>query len=162
MRIGITQTDETHTPALLESLYDQVEFYKNYAGAYAVSLPYKLWLMGLRLENDGRGDLSLLAERITAAEEQLLCHESKWFEAYMRSSGWTDMPRDKVKDGVYQNKLKRQNARLNAENTAALSALLGQDLASRDRKRLARIPDILRLANALSREKMSVVRLPQM
>ena len=118
--------------------------------------------MGLRLENDGRGDLSLLAERITAAEEQLLRHESKWFEAYMRSSGWTDMPLDKVKDGVYQNKLKRQNARLNAENTAALSALLGQDLASRDRKRLARIPDILRLANALSREKMSVVRLPQM
>lgn len=157
VRVGITKTDETHTPALLRSLYNQVEYYKHYSAAYAVSLPYKLWLAGLALTDDGKGDLSPVLQHIKENENVLLSHESRRFEAFMRASGWVDMPLDEVKDGVYQDKLKKRHARIDAGNTTALSKLLGRDFAAQDKEHLALIPDILCLANKLSGKKLSAV-----
>ena len=156
VRIGITEINETHTPALLKGLYNQVEYYKNYAGAYAVSLPYKLYLMGLELVDDGGGDLSVMEETLPAFEDLLLRQEALRFEAFMRASGWTDLPLDCVHDGIYQDKLKKCHARLSAESTKKLSDITGRNFDAEDRQNLYRIPQILRLAGELSGKKLSV------
>ena len=156
VRIGITEINETHTPALLKSLYNQVEYYKNYAGAYAVSLPYKLYLMELELVDDGRCDLSVMEETLPAFEDLLLRQETLRFEAFMRASGWTDLPLDCVHDGIYQDKLKKCHARLSAESTEKLSDITGRNFDAEDRQNLYHIPQILRLAGELSGKKLSV------
>lgn len=102
--------------------------------------------MGLELVDDGRCDLSVMEETLPAFEDLLLRQETLRFEAFMRASGWTDLPLDCVHDGIYQDKLKKRHARLSAENTKKLSDITGRNFDVEDRQNLYRIPQILRLA----------------
>ncbi len=153
---GIRETDAVNTPAKLRDLYNQVSFYKDYADAYAVSIPYKLYLMGLCFSPDGEADLSLLADAVANHLPDLRLHENRRFEAFMRGKGWEEMPLSAIKDGRISDKLSKKHARLTTEQDASLGALLCRDFAREDIENLQRLPDMIRLANALYGKGYSV------
>ncbi len=157
VRCGITRLDQEHDAEKLRDLLNKVEFYKNFSYAYAVSISYKLWLMGLRLEEDGKGDISSLEAALPQYEAQLLLQEQQRWACYMQSIGWQVMPVDEVCDNVYQDKLRKRHARLDVERQEQLGRMVGRDFAKENREDLYRLPAIIRLANALADMPYSIV-----
>ncbi|MBE6542562.1 MAG: hypothetical protein E7672_09000 [Ruminococcaceae bacterium] len=153
---GITTVDEQNTAEMLTDLYNQVCFYKDYSDAFAVSVPYKLWLLGLELVNDGQGDVSILNSLLQSNMDRLRKHENKRYEAFMRSKGWTQMMPEEVTDGQLSNKLMKKHARLDVQYTDILEKMTGRDFAKEDIRSIMNLPDIIRLANTLYGEKYSV------
>ena len=161
VRFGITETDNTRDEEFLRDLLNKVEFYKNYAYSYATSIPYKLWLMGLQLIDDGKGDISALEEALPKFEDKLVLQESARWICYMRTQGWQALPLTEVRGNVYQDKMRKLHARLNCDSTKELSALVGRDFAKEDTENLYRLPAIIRLANSLTTTPCSVVSVNQ-
>lgn len=153
---GISQIDQRHTPARLTDLYNQVIFFKDYSDGFAVSVSYKLHLMGLELVDDGMGDLSLLEARLPQNLKLLREHENKRHEAFMRGGGWTDMPLSEVNDGLISDKLGKRNARLDNTHIKELSQMTGRDFDKEDESALLKLPVIIKLANTLYGKNYSV------
>lgn len=155
-RRGISTLDETNTPEILTDLYNQVSFYKDFSDAYAVSIPYKLNLMGLELVADGQGDLSALEESLPRYEDALRRQENRRFEAFMRGKGWTQMPPEEVDNVLLRDKLRKRHARLTLRHTEVLEQMTGRDFAQEDLRSIRGLPTTIRLANALYGETYSV------
>jgi hypothetical protein len=153
---GISSLDEKITPETLGELYNQVCFYKDYADAYAVSVPYKLYLMGLELKDDSKGDLSLLEERLPEHVDILVKHENLRYEAFMRSKGWAQLPLDEIKDDTLRDKLKMKIARLDCQYTEELARMTGRDFKAEDARAVMRLTTVISLANALYGKGYSV------
>ena len=153
---GISTVDEENPAEWLFDLYNQVCFYKSYSDAFAVSIPYKLWLLGLELTEDGRGDVTALEGALEENAEKLRRHENLRYEAFMRSSGWSEMMPDEIVDGRMSNKLQKKHARIDPRYTAQLEKMTGRDFAWEDLRSVRNLPDVIRLANALSGKKYSV------
>ncbi len=158
VRCGITSVDGSQDTEKLRDLLNKVEFYKNYSYAYATAIPYKLWLMGLELSNDGRGDIKLLEEALPQAEAKLISQEEQRWICYMRSIGWTTMPFEEVEGVVYQDKLKKRHARLDVDNIEKLGMAVGRDFAKENRDDIYRLPVIIKLANMLYKEPYSIIK----
>lgn len=155
-RRGITTIDEINTPEALTDLYNQVCFYKDFSDAYAVSIPYKLHLMGLELVGDGRGDLSALEDRLPQYAEALRKQENRRFEAFMRSKGWTQMLPGEVDNVLLRDKLRKRHARLTLEYTDVLEEMTGRNFAEEDLRSIRGLPATIRLANSLYGKAYSV------
>ena len=153
---GITAVDSVNNAEALTDLYNQVCFYKDYSDAFAVSIPYKLWLLGLELAEDGKGDVSALESALEICADKLRKHENKRYEAFMRGKGWTQMMPDEVVDGRMSNKLQKKHARLDTQYTEVLEKMTGRDFAKEDVRSIMNLPTIIRLANDLYGKKYSV------
>ncbi|MBQ9929694.1 MAG: hypothetical protein IJO72_02805 [Oscillospiraceae bacterium] len=157
-RRGISAIDAINTPARLTDLYNQVSFYKDFSDAYAVSIPYKLYLMGLELVADGQGDLSALEESLPRYEEILRQHENRRFEAFMRGKGWTQMLPGEVDNVLLRDKLRKRHARLTLQYTEVLEEMTGRDFREEDLRSIRGLPATIRLANILYGKNYSVRR----
>lgn len=153
---GITAVDSVNNAEALTDLYNQVCFYKDYSDAFAVSIPYKLWLLGLELAEDGKGDISALESALEICADNLRKHENKRYEAFMRGRGWAQMMTDEVVDGRMSNKLQKKHARLDTQYTEVLEKMTGRDFAKEDIRSIMNLPTIIRLANDLYGKKYSV------
>ena len=153
---GISEVSERYTPARLTELYNQSIFFKNFADGFAVSIAYKLHLLGLKLVDDGKGDLTLLESRLREKMSLLREHENKRYEAYMRGSGWMDLPIEEVKGGYMGDKLKKRNARLDNTYIKELTEITGRNLDQEDEQALLKLPSIIRMANELYGKQYSV------
>lgn len=155
-RRGITALDEINTPEVLTDLYNQVCFYKDFSDAYAVSIPYKLHLMGLELVADGQGDLTDLEQRLPQYADALRRQENRRFEAFMRSKGWTQMLPGEVDNVLLRDKLRKRHARLTLQYTEVLEEMTGRNFAEEDLRSINALPATIRLANALYGKQYSV------
>ncbi len=155
---GITEADGKHDSEFFRELLNKVEFYKDFSYAYATAIPYKLWLMGLSLADDGMGDITALEEELPRFEKTLIWQEEKRWTCYMRANGWQPMDIGEMQGGLYQDKLRKRHVRLKKENEAELSRLVGRNFAEENRRDIYRIPTIIRLANSLNGRPYSVVR----
>ena len=153
---GIRAVDGVNNAEALTDLYNQVCFYKDYSDAFAVSIPYKLWLLGLELVKDGEGDVSALEEALEANQERLHDHENRRYEAFMRGKGWTQMMPQEVKNGRMGNKLQKKHARIDPHYTAELEAMTGRDFSKEDVRSIMNLPTTIRLANVLYGNHYSV------
>ena len=153
---GITAVDSVNNAEALTDLYNQVCFYKDYSDAFAVSIPYKLWLLDLELVEDGKGDVSALEGALEICADNLRKHENKRYEAFMRGRGWAQMMTDEVVDGRMSNKLQKKHARLDTQYTEVLEKMTGRDFAKEDIRSIMNLPTIIRLANDLYGKKYSV------
>ncbi|MCH5158176.1 MAG: hypothetical protein J1F33_03155 [Clostridiales bacterium] len=155
---GVTELNERYTPAVLTDIYNQVIFFKDFSDGFAVSIPYKLHLLGLELTDDGEGDVRLLEEKLSdkANVATLRAHENKRYEVFMRGNGWTDLPISDIKQGRLGDKLKKKNARLDNRYINELTALTGRDFDKEDELPLYNMPIIIKLANALYGKNYSV------
>lgn len=155
-RRGIAAIDEINTPETLTDLYNQVSFYKDFSDAYAVSIPYKLHLMGLELVDDGQGNLSALEERLPQYEDVLRKQENRRFEAFMRGKGWTQMLPGEVDNVLLRDKLRKRHARLTLQYTEVLEEMTGRNFAEEDLRSIRGLPATIRLANSLYGKAYSV------
>lgn len=153
---GITAVGSENNAETLTDLYNQVCFYKDYSDAFAVSIPYKLWLLGLELVEDGKGDVTTLENVLEAGVDKLRKHENKRYEAFMRGKGWTQMMPNEVTDGRMSNKLQKKHARLDTQYTEVLEQMTGRDFAKEDIRSIMNLPTIIRIANALYGKNYSV------
>ncbi len=156
VRFGITEAGGDKDEEYFRDLLNKVEFYKNHSYSYATSIPYKLWLMGLQLTDDGVGDVGILEEELPRYERLLVSHESARWRCYMRIHGWRELPMEEVKGSVYQDKMRKLHARLNEDGDRHLSELVGRDFEREDAENLYRLPSIIRLANSLAERPYSV------
>ncbi len=157
VRCGILCLDEENNKEKLRDLLNKVEFYKIFSYGYATAIPYKLWLMGLQLEKDGKGQIGALEEALPQFEKQLLAQEQQRWICYMHSIGWQSMPIEEVQGNSYQDKLRKRHGRLDVENQERLGNLVGRDFAKENREDLYRLPAIIRLANSLTDKPYSIV-----
>ena len=155
-RRGISDLDDINTPETLTDLYNQVSFYKEFSDAYAVSIPYKLHLMGLELVEDGESDLSVLEERLPRYEDALRKQENRRFEAFMRANGWTQMLPGEVDNILLRDKLRKRHARLTLEYSQILEEMTGRNFAEEDLRSIRGLPATIRLANKLYGKAYSV------
>ncbi len=153
---GVTEVGGKNTPKNMMEQYNQVIFYKNYADTFALTIPDKLFLMGLELVDDGAGDISLLEKYLNSHIDTLLAHEHRRYEAFMRGMGWRDMPPEDVKGNILGDKLTRRNARLDNTNLDALEEKTKRDFIKEDKHALHNLPIIIRLANSLFGRAYSV------
>jgi len=153
---GIATVDSVNNAETLTDLYNQVCFYKDYSDAFAVSIPYKLWLLDLELVEDGKGDVSALENALETCADNLRKHENKRYEAFMRGKGWTQMTPDEVVDGRMSNKLQKKHARIDPQYTLELEEMTGRDFSKEDVRSLMNLPTVIRLANALYGKNYSV------
>ena len=156
VRRGISALDDINTPQTLTDLYNQVSFYKEFSDAYAVSIPYKLHLMGLELVEDGESDLSVLEERLPRYEDALRKQENRRFEAFMRANGWTQMLPGEVDNILLRDKLRKRHARLTLEYSQILEEMTGRNFAEEDLRSIRGLPATIRLANKLYGKAYSV------
>ena len=155
---GITEINDFYTPALLTELYNQVMFFKDFSDSFAVSISYKLHLMGLQLCDDGEGNIDVLAGKIDENINLLRNHENMRYEAFMRSHGWTDMPIEEVrKTKITQDKLKKRNARIVNTHVEELTDIMGRNYLQEDENALRKLPIIIKLANELYGKSYSVI-----
>ena len=152
----ITAVDSQNNAEWLTDLYNQVGFYKDYSDAFAVSVPYKLWLLGLELVEDGEGDVSELEQALDSNIDRLRKNENKRYEAFMRGKGWTQMMPSEVKNGRMGNKLQKKHARIDPQYTKELEEMTGRDFAKEDVRSITNLPTVIRLANALYGKNYSV------
>jgi hypothetical protein len=117
---GVTVVDSQNNAEWLTDLYNQVGFYKDYSDAFAVSVTYKLWMLGLELVEDGAGDVSALENVLEANMDMLRKNENKRHEAFMRSKGWTPLLPCEVQNGRMGNKLKRSTQELTRSTQRSL------------------------------------------
>lgn len=153
---GITEINDKYTPEVVTNLYNQIMFFKQYSDGFAISVDYKLYLMGLMLCDDGMGDLTLLDGKISENIKLLHEHEDKRHEAFMRGNGWMDLPVSEVKGGIIGDKLKKRNARLDNTHIEKLSKLTGRNFAKEDEDSIYNLTVIIKLANALYGKNYSV------
>ena len=158
VRFGIACVDERNDLKRLRNLLNKVEFYKNYSYAYAVSISYKLRIMGLAFVDDGKGDLSALEEALPEWEDVLVAQENERWCCYMRTQGWRELPVAEVRDGVYQDKVRKLHARLAPENVDRLSEAVGRDFRKEDRDNVYRLTSVIRLANSMTDRPYSVAK----
>lgn len=150
--------DERNDLKRLRNLLNKVEFYNNYSYAYAVSISYKLRIMGLAFVDDGKGDLSALEEALPEWEDVLVAQENERWCCYMRTQGWRELPVAEVRDGVYQDKVRKLHARLAPENVDRLSEAVGRDFRKEDRDNVYRLTSVIRLANSMTDRPYSVAK----
>ncbi len=155
-RFGITKIDNDCDAEKLRDMLNKVEYYKNFSYAYATSIPYKLWLMGLEFVEDGLGELSVLEEMLPTYEKHLVEQETERWNCYMRTQGWKPFPIDEVTDGVYHDKMRKLNARLDTENIDRLAELVGRDFDRENTESIYRLPTIIKMANELTDTPYSV------
>ena len=153
---GVTAVDSQNNAEWLTDLYNQVGFYKDYSDAFAVSIPYKLWMLGLELVEDGAGDVSSLENVLEANMDMLRKNENKRYEAFMRSKGWTQLLPCEVQNGRMSNKLQKKHARLDTQYTEVLEKMTGRDFSKEDVRSITNLPTVIRLANALYGKNYSV------
>jgi hypothetical protein len=153
---GIKTIDEENTPELMTALYNQVTYYKEFSDSYAITVPYKLWMMGMELVDDGKGDLVYLDENLEKHQKTLRLNENRRYESFMRSHGWTQMLPEEVTDRTMGDKLRKRNARIENTYMEELSKITGRDLEKEDRESVMNLPLIIRLANGLYGKKFSV------
>ena len=153
---GITAVDSKYNAEWLTDLYNQVGFYKDYSDAFAVSVPYKLWMLGLELVEDGAGDVSALENVLEANMDMLRKNENKRYEAFMRSKGWTQLLPREVQNGRMGNKLGKKHARIDPQYTKELEEMTGRDFSKEDVRSIMNLPTVIRLANALYGKNYSV------
>jgi len=146
---GITAVDSQNNAEWLTDLYNQVGFYKDYSDAFAVSVPYKLWLLGLELVEDGEGDVSELEQALDSNIDRLRKNENKRYEAFMRGKGWTQMMPSEVKNGRMGNKLQKKHARIDPQYTKELEEMTERDFSKEDVRSIMNLPTVIRIANAL-------------
>ena len=153
---SITTVDSVNNAEALTDLYNQVGFYKDYSDAFSVSIPYKLWMLGLELVEDGAGDVSALENVLEANMDMLRKNENKRYEAFMRSKGWTQMMPAEVVDGRMGNKLQKKHARIDPQYTKELEEMTGRDFSKEDVRSIMNLSTIIRIANALYGKNYSV------
>ena len=153
---GVTAVDSQNNAEWLTDLYNQVGFYKDYSDAFAVSVPYKLWMLGLELAEDGEGDVSALENVLEANMDMLRKNENKRYEAFMRSKGWTQLLPCEVQNGRMGNKLQKKHARIDPQYTKELEEMTGRDFSKEDVRSITNLPTVIRLANALYGKNYSV------
>ena len=153
---GVTAVDSQNNAEWLTDLYNQVGFYKDYSDAFAVSVPYKLWMLGLELVEDGEGDVSSLEKVLEANMDMLRKNENKRYEAFMRSKGWTQLLPREVQNGRMGNKLQKKHARIDPQYTKELEEMTGRDFSKEDVRSIMNLPTVIRLANALYGKNYSV------
>lgn len=153
---GVTAVDSQNNAEWLTDLYNQVGFYKDYSDAFAVSVPYKLWMLGLELVEDGAGDVSALENVLEANMDMLRKNENKRYEAFMRSKGWTQLLPCEVQNGRMGNKLQKKHARIDPQYTKELEEMTGRDFSKEDVRSITNLPTVIRLANALYGKNYSV------
>ena len=153
---GIAAVDDWNNAEWLTDLYNQVGFYKDYSDAFAVSVPYKLWMLGLELVEDGAGDVSALENVLEANMDMLRKNENKRYEAFMRSKGWTQLLPCEVQNGRMGNKLQKKHARIDPQYTKELEEMTGRDFSKEDVRSITNLPTVIRLANALYGKNYSV------
>ena len=153
---GVTAVDDWNNAEWLTDLYNQVGFYKDYSDAFAVSVPYKLWMLGLELVEDGAGDVSALENVLEANMDMLRKNENKRYEAFMRSKGWTQLLPCEVQNGRMGNKLGKKHARIDPQYTKELEEMTGRDFSKEDVRSITNLPTVIRLANALYGKNYSV------
>ena len=153
---GVTAVDREYNAEWLTDLYNQVGFYKDYSDAFAVSIPYKLWLLGLELVDDGDGDVSALESVLEANIDKLHKNENKRYEAFMRSKGWTQLMPSAVQNGRMGNKLQKKHARIDPQYTDELERMTGRDFSKEDVRSIMNLPTVIRIANALYGKNYSV------
>ena len=153
---GITAVDREYNAEWLTDLYNQVDFYKDYSDAFAVSIPYKLWLLGLELVDDGNGDVSVLEDLLYANIDRLHKHENRRYEAFMRSNGWTQLMPSEVQKARMGNKLGKKHARIDPQYTKELEEMTGRDFSKEDVRSIMNLPTVIRIANALYGRNYSV------
>ena len=153
---GITAVDSKYNAEWLTDLYNQVGFYKDYSDAFAVSIPYKLWLLGLELVDDGAGEVSDLENILEANIDRLHKNENKRYEAFMRSKGWTQLMPSEVQNARMGNKLQKKHARIDPQYTKELEEMTGRDFSKEDVRSIMNLPTVIRLANALYGKNYSV------
>ena len=153
---GITAVDSKYNAEWLTDLYNQVGFYKDYSDAFAVSIPYKLWLLGLELVDDGAGEVSDLENILEVNIDRLRRNENKRYEAFMRSKGWTQLMPSEVQNARMGNKLQKKHARIDPQYTEELEQMTGRDFSKEDVRSIMNLPTVIRLANALYGKNYSV------
>ena len=153
---GVTAVDSQNNAEWLTDLYNQVGFYKDYSDAFAVSIPYKLWMLGLELFEDGAGDVSAIENVLEANIDMLRKNENKRYEAFMRSKGWTQLMPSEVRDGRMGNKLQKKHARIDPQYTEELERMTGRDFSYEDVRSIMNLPAVIRIANALYGKNYSV------
>ena len=153
---GITAVDSKYNAEWLTDLYNQVGFYKDYSDAFAVSIPYKLWLLGLELVDDGAGEVSDLESILEANIDRLHKNENKRYEAFMRSKGWTQLMPSEVQNARMGNKLQKKHARIDPQYTKELEEMTGRDFSKEDVRSIMNLPTVIRIANALYGRNYSV------
>ena len=153
---GVTAVDSQNNAEWLTDLYNQVGFYKDYSDAFAVSVPYKLWMLGLELVEDGAGDVSALENVLEANMDMLRKNENKRYEAFMRSKGWTQLMPCEVQNGRMGNKLQKKHARIDPQYTKELEEMTGRDFSKEDVRSIMNLPTVIRLANVLYGKNYSV------
>ena len=153
---GVIAVDHQNNAEWLTDLYNQVGFYKDYSDAFAVSIPYKLWLLGLELVEDGAGEVSDLENILEANIDRLRINENKRYEAFMRSKGWTQLMPSEVKNGRMGNKLQKKHARIDPQYTGELERMTGRDFSCEDVRSIMNLPAVISLANALYGKNYSV------
>ena len=155
---GVTAVDSQNNAEWLTDLYNQVGFYKDYSDAFAVSVPYKLWMLGLELVEDGAGDVSALEKVLEANMDMLRKNENKRYEAFMRSKGWTQLLPCEVQNGRMGNKLGKKHARIDPQYTKELEEMTGRDFSKEDVRSIMNLPTIIRIANTLYGKNYSVTK----
>ncbi|MCH5351337.1 MAG: hypothetical protein J1F39_05175 [Clostridiales bacterium] len=155
---GVTEVNDRNTPAVLTDIYNQVMFFKSFSDGFAVSIPYKLHLLGLELALDGEGNTELLEAALSDKKNiaKLRAHENKRYEVFMRGQGWTDLELKDIKQGRLGDKLKKKNARLDNRFVKELTEMTGRDFDKEDELPLRNMPTIIKLANALYGKSYSV------
>ena len=155
---GVTAVDSQNNAEWLTDLYNQVGFYKDYSDAFAVSVPYKLWMLGLELVEDGEGDVSALENVLEANMDMLRKNENKRYEAFMRSKGWTQLLPCEVQNGRMGNKLGKKHARIDPQYTKELEEMTGRDFSKEDVRSIMNLPTVIRIANTLYGKNYSVTK----
>ena len=153
---GVTAVDSQNNAEWLTDLYNQVGFYKDYSDAFAVSVPYKLWMLGLELVEDGAGDVSALENVLEANMDMLRKNENKRYEAFMCSKGWTQLLPCEVQNGRMGNKLQKKHARIDPQYTKELEEMTGRDFSKEDVRSITNLSTVIRIANALYGKNYSV------
>ena len=155
---GIAAVDSQNNAEWLTDLYNQVGFYKDYSDAFAVSVPYKLWMLGLELVEDGAGDVSALENVLEANMDMLRKNENKRYEAFMRSKGWTQLLPCEVQNGRMGNKLQKKHARIDPQYTKELEEMTGREFSKEDVRSIMNLPTVIRIANTLYGKNYSVTK----
>lgn len=136
----------------MNKLYTKDSLRTDYADFFAISIPYKLYLLGLELVDDNKGDLSVLENALSENAELLRKHESQRYEAFLRSKGWDQMTPEEMKQGKRSDMLMKKHACLSASDGET-------DWSQEGPSYISDLPTIIRFANALFGRSYSVRRI---
>lgn len=153
---NVLTLDEKNTKEFLFDIYNQVQLYKTYSDSIALSIQYKLYVLGLEFVDDGLGDVSIFETKLNENINDLRLIENRRYEALMRNNGWQLMKIEEIKNNKYIDKLAKKHARLVNDNALYLETLLNRNFNQEDEKTITTLPNVIKLANELYGKNYSI------